>query len=75
MGFEEMLWRANVEPPTFAVGEEVCYYKSTAKDTLVITNVRTTTSLDGDDIYQEIRVRDNYYWMPASQFVRVRRIS
>lgn len=74
MGFGEMLWRANVEPPTFAVGDEVCYWRSAIKDSSVVIAVRTTETLDGDETYQEVMVKHNPYWLPASQFVRVRKV-
>lgn len=75
MGFEDMLWKANVKPTEFSVGDEVCYYKSTAKDVLIVIAVRTTMTLDGDETYQEIMVKSNPYWIPSSQFVRVRKVS
>lgn len=68
------LWEQHVEPPEYSVGDEVCFYKSSPKDTCIITHVRTTTNMD-DETYQEIRVHYNPYWFPAWQFAPVRRWS
>ena len=75
MGFGDLLWRNNVEPPTFAVGDEVCYWKSPVKDATIVTDVQTATSFDGDDSWQEIKTQKSPYWLPASSFVRVRKVS
>lgn len=64
-----------MEPPTFKIGDEVCFWQSTINHTNTVIAIRTTTGFDGDESYQEICVKDNPYWVPASRFVRVRRVS
>lgn len=74
MGFRDMRWRTNVEPPEFKVGDEVCYRTSGINHTSTVIDIKWTTDEDGDR-YQDVMTVENPYWLPASQFVRVRRIS
>lgn len=72
MSVAELLWRNTVKAPVFTVGGEVCYYQSNKVN--IVSATRQSNAMDEEDTYWELKVQGNDFWMPASQFCKVKMV-